>query len=75
MAALPALTVMELLVVVIGPVIANDKVWTPAVPVNERSVKVATPFTGVTLVVPRKVPEPLAMDAVTVDVDVVTVLP
>ena len=50
---------MELLVVEIGPVISNFSVNAPAVPVIDKSVNVATPFTGVTVVVPRSVPVPL----------------
>jgi hypothetical protein len=38
-------------------------------------VKVATPATAVTLVVPPKLPDPEASVATTLSVDVVTVLP
>jgi hypothetical protein len=51
------------------------RVKLPAVPERTRSVKVATPLTAETVVVPLKVPVPDAIDATTLTVDEVTVLP
>ena len=51
------------------------KVKLPAVPERTRSVKVATPATAATVVVPLKVPVPEAIDATTLTVDDVTVFP
>jgi uncharacterized membrane protein YfbV (UPF0208 family) len=47
----------------------------PGVPERTRSVKVATPLTAATVVVPFKVPDPEAIDATTLTVEVVTVFP
>jgi len=79
----PAVTVSELLLTVSVVVEESAFVRTkencsacaPAVPVIERSANVATPFTGVAVVVPRNVPLPLARDTVTAVATVVTVLP
>jgi hypothetical protein len=49
------------------------RVWLPD-PVITRSVKVATPATAATVVVPLKVPVPEAIEATTLTVDEVTVL-
>ena len=51
------------------------KVKAPAVPVTTRLVKVATPATAATVVVPLRVPVPVAIDATTGTVELVTVLP
>jgi hypothetical protein len=47
----------------------------PAVPVITRLVKVAIPLTAATVVVPVSVPVPDAIDATTLTLEVVTVLP
>lgn len=47
----------------------------PAVPVITRLVKVAIPSTAATVVVPVSVPVPDAIDATTLTLEVVTVLP
>jgi hypothetical protein len=51
------------------------RVKLPAVPERTRSVKVATPLTAATVVVPLKVPVPEAIEATTLTVDDVTVFP
>jgi hypothetical protein len=51
------------------------RVKLPAVPVTTKFVNVATPFTAATVVVPDKVPLPVAIDATTLTVDEVTVVP
>ncbi len=49
-------------------------VWVP-LPLIDRLVKVATPLTAATVVVPLKVPVPEAIEATTLTVDEVTVFP
>ncbi len=71
----PAVIDTELLATVNGPDMVKVISLEPAVPVIERSVKVAMPLTAATEVVPRKVRSDPEIDAVTVAVDVVTVLP
>ena len=51
------------------------KVKVPGVPVIARFVKVAKPATAATVVVPLRVPVPDAIDATTLTVEPVTVLP
>ena len=54
----------------------NVKVNDPAVPVSRKLVKVATPATAATVVVPDNVPPvPEAIVATTFTVELVTVLP
>ena len=50
------------------------RVWLP-LPAMERLVKVATPATAVAVTVPLSAPLPVAIVAVTIAVDEVTVLP
>jgi hypothetical protein len=57
------------------PVVVNVIVRAPATPLMPRFVNVATPPTVVALVVPDRVPPPLASAAVTVAVAVDTRLP
>ena len=52
----------------------NVSVWFP-LPVITRLVKFATPATALTAVVPLKVPDPDAIEATTLTVEEVTVLP
>ena len=56
------------------PAGVNVTVWSP-VPVIFRLVKFATPAAALTAVVPPKVPDPEAIDATTLTVEVVTVFP
>jgi hypothetical protein len=51
------------------------RVKLPALPERTRSVKVATPFTAATVVVPLRVPVPEAIDATTLTVDDVSKFP
>ncbi len=51
------------------------RVKLPAVPERTRLVKVATPLTAATVVVPLRVPVPEAIEATTLTVDDVTVFP
>ena len=53
----------------------NVNVNGPAVPVSRKVVKVATPATAATVVVPDNVPVPVAIVATTLTVELVTVLP
>ena len=53
----------------------NVKVKVPGVPVMTRFVKVATPETAATVVVPLSDPVPDAIDATTLTVELVTVEP
>jgi hypothetical protein len=62
-------------VAAVSDVGVKARVKLPAVPERTRLVKVATPFTAETVVVPLKVPVPEAIDAITLTVDEVTVLP
>jgi hypothetical protein len=62
-------------VAAVSDVGVKARVKLPAVPERTRLVKVATPFTAETVVVPLKVPVPEAIDATTLTVDEVTVLP
>ena len=56
------------------PAGVNVKVWSP-VPVIFRLVKFATPAAELTAVVPPKVPDPEAIDATTLAVELVLVFP
>jgi len=51
------------------------RVNSPVAPVMTRSVKVAIPATAATVVIPPSSPEPVAIDATTSTVELVTVLP
>jgi hypothetical protein len=62
-------------VVAVSDVGVNLRVKFPAVPERTRFVKVATPLTAATVVVPLKVPVPEAIEATTLIVDDVTVFP
>jgi hypothetical protein len=62
-------------VATVSDVGVKARVKLPAVPVRTRSVKVATPLTAATVVVPLRVPVPDAIDATTLTVDDVTVFP
>ena len=68
MAILPEVTA-------VSPAGVKVNVKLPAVPVITRSVKVATPLTAATVVVPERTPVPVAMLATTLTVELVTVLP
>ena len=75
MVAAPAVIVNELEVAAVSEVGVKVKVRSPEVPVMTRLVKVATPLTAATEVVPDNVPPPDAIDATTLTVELVTVLP
>ena len=72
---MPAVIVRALEVTAVNDAGVKVKVKFPAVPVITRLVKVATPLTAATVVVPLSVPVPEAMLATTLTVDPVTVLP
>ena len=57
----------------VSPIGVKVSVKAPAVPVMTKLVKVATPATAATVVVPLSVPLPLAIDATTFCVKLVTV--
>jgi hypothetical protein len=71
--AAPALSVSELDVAAISDVGVKIRVNAPAVPVITRFVKVATPLTAATVVVPVRVPVPDAIDATILLLEVVIV--
>jgi len=73
--AAPAVIVRLLDVAGVNEVGVKVKVKAPAVPVITRLVKVAIPATAATVLVPLRVPEPEAIDATTLTVELVTVLP
>jgi hypothetical protein len=73
--AAPAVSAKLLEVAAVSDVGVNIRVKFPSVPEGTRSVKVATPLIAATVVVPLKVPVPEAIDATTLTVDEVTVLP
>jgi hypothetical protein len=73
--AAPALSAKLLEVAAVSDVGVKVRVKLPAVPERTRLVKVATPLTAATVVVPLKVPVPEAIDATTLTVDDVTVFP
>jgi len=72
--AAPAARAKLLEVAAVSDVGVKVRVWFP-VPVITRLVKVATPATAATVVVPLNVPVPEPIDATTLTVDVVSVLP
>ena len=74
-AAAPAVIVTALEVTAVSEVGVKVNVRSPEVPVMTRLVKVATPLTAATEVVPDSVPPPDAIDATTLTVELVTVLP
>jgi hypothetical protein len=71
--AAPTLRAKLLEVVPVSDVGVKARVKFPAVPESTKSVKVATPLTAATVVVPLRVPVPEAIDAATLTVEVVTV--
>jgi hypothetical protein len=71
--AAPTLSTKLLEVAAVKDVGVNLRVKFPGVPESTKSVKVATPLTAATVVVPLKVPDPEAIDATTLTVEVVTV--
>jgi hypothetical protein len=71
----PTLSAKLLEVAAVKDVGVNLRVKLPAVPDRTRLVKVATPLTAATVVVPLKVPVPEAIDATTLTVEVVAVFP
>ena len=73
--AVPKLSAKLLEVAAVSDVGVKARVKLPVAPERTRLVKVATPLTAVTLVVPLKVPVPDAIDATTLTVEVVTVFP
>ena len=73
--AAPTLSAKLLEVAAVSEVGVKVRVKLPAVPERTRLVKVAMPLTAATVVVPLKVPVPEAIDATTLTVEVVTVLP
>jgi hypothetical protein len=73
--AAPTPSAKLLEVAAVSDVGVKIRVKFPAVPERTRLVKVATPLTAATVVVPLKVPVPDAIDATTLTVDDVTVFP
>jgi hypothetical protein len=73
--AAPTLSAKLLEVAAVKDVGVKARVKFPGVPERTRLVNVATPLTAATFVVPLKVPEPEAIDATTLTVEVVTVFP
>jgi hypothetical protein len=71
--AAPTLSGKLLEVAAVNEVGVKVRVKFPGVPESTKSVKVATPPTAATVVVPLKVPDPEAIDATTLTVEVVTV--
>jgi hypothetical protein len=69
----PTLSAKLLEVAAVKDVGVNLRVKLPAVPERTRLVKVATPLTAATVVVPLRVPVPEAIAATTLTVEVVTV--
>jgi hypothetical protein len=74
-AAAPTLRAKLLEVAAVSDVGVKVRVKLPAVPERTRSVKVATPLTDATVVVPLRVAVPEATEATTLTVDDVTVFP
>ena len=70
-----AVIVRLLEVTAVNEIGVKVKVKDPGVPVMTRFVKVATPATAATVIVPLSVPVPDAMDATTFTVELVTVPP
>ena len=75
MDAAPTLSGKLLEVAAVKDVGVNLSVKFPGVPEKTRLVKAATPPTAATVLVPFKVPDPEAIDATTLTVEVVTVFP
>jgi hypothetical protein len=73
--AAPTLSGKLLEVAAVKDVGVNLRVKFPGVPERARFVKAATPPTAATVVVPFKVPDPEAIDATTLTLEVVTVFP
>ena len=73
--AVPKLSAKLLEVAAVSDVGVKARVKLPLAPERTRLVKVATPLTAATVVVPLKVPVPDAIDATTLTVEVVTVFP
>ena len=73
--AAPTVNVNDAEVTAVNDVGVNSNVRAPIVPVNLKSVNVATPATAATVVVPDNVPPPEATVATTLTVEFVTVLP
>ena len=73
--AAPNVKVNDDEVTAVSAVGVNVNVNGPAVPVIRKVVKVATPATAATVVVPDNVPVPVAIVATTLTVELVTVLP
>jgi hypothetical protein len=73
--AAPTLRAKLLEVAAVSDVGVKARVKFPAVPERTRSVKVATPLIAATVVVPLNVPDPEAIDATTLAVEVVAVFP
>ena len=73
--AAPAVMLSELEVTAVKAVGVKVKVKAPAVPVITRLVNVAIPEAAATVVVPESVPVPDAIDATTLALEPVTVLP
>ena len=75
LAAAPTLKAKLLEVAAVNEVGVNVRLKFPTVPDTTKSVKVATPLTAETVVVPPKVPVPDAIEATTLTAEVVTVFP
>ena len=75
MDAAPTLSAKLLEVAAVNEVGVKVTVKLPGLPERTRLVKVATPLTAATVVVPLKVPVPDAIDATTLTAEVVTVFP
>jgi hypothetical protein len=73
--AVPKLSAKLIEVAAVNEVGVKARVKLPVAPERTRLVKVATPLTAATVVVPLKVPVPDAIDATTLTVDEVTVFP
>jgi hypothetical protein len=73
--AAPKLSAKLLEVAAVNEVGVKARVKFPTVPERTRSVKVATPLTAATVVVPLNVPDPDAIEATTLTVEVVAVFP
>ena len=73
--AAPLVNANGLEVIAVKAVGVKVNVKFPAVPVITKLVKVATPLTAATVVVPVKDPVPVAIEATTFTVEEVTVFP
>ena len=73
--AVPNVSANEADVIAVNEVGVNVNVRAPIVPVNLKSVNVATPATAATVVVPDNVPPPEATVTTTFTVEFVTVFP